>query len=179
MKAIFLTLFACLAFSSAGFALDAAKGFTTDNIVLYQPDEVLQARLGSIADLASYIKGLQAACAEFFADTGKPETLHIVVAVRPGKRSKVWFISSVLPAADASREPLRKKLEAIPPCDVRNGPVAFAISAKLAGGDGKGSKSGGNGFSPPIPKEWSDAKIGKNAGPAPDCFLDVIWPDKQ
>jgi hypothetical protein len=178
MKAIILALFTFLAVSSATFALDAAKGFETDSVVLYQPNSVLQARLGSVTDLAAYIKQVQAACSEFFATATNPENFHIVVAVRPGNRSRVWFISSVLPATDFSRDPLRKKLEAISPCDVRSGPVAFAIAAKLAGGNGKIPKGGEKDFRPPIPKEWSDAQIAKNSGPVPDCYLDVIWPDK-
>jgi hypothetical protein len=180
MKAIFFAIFTLLAASSPVLALDTAEGFETDHVVLYQPDEVMQARLGAVADLANYVKQLQAVCTEFFATTKTPETLHIVVAVRPGKRARVWFVSSTRPAPDAQREPLRKKLEAIPPCDVHDGPVAFAISAKLAGGDGKNPK-GDKDFKTPIPKEWQDAATatGKERVLVPDGLLDLIWPDKQ
>jgi hypothetical protein len=181
MKAIFFAAFAYFVLSFAAVALDVAKGFETDSIVLYQPDNNLRERLvdADATDLANYIKQLQAVCTEFFATTTKPEDFHIVVAVRTGKRSKVWFLSSVVAPKALSREPLRKKLEAILPCDVRRGPVAFAISAKLAGGSGTILKAGDKDFSPPIPKEWSDAPLPKNPGPLPDCFLDVVWPDKE
>jgi len=177
MKTLLFSLITCLAVSSAALALDTTKGFQTANIALYQPNDVLQARTRSVEDLAAYIKQIQAVCTEFYANDTKPENLHIVVAVRPGKRSRVWFISSTAPN-DASRDPLRKKLEAIPPCDAHGGPIAFTISAALAGGAGKIFTGEDKDFSPPIPKEWSDAKIGKNSGPVPDCYLDIVWPDK-
>ena len=99
------------------------------------------------------------------------------MAVRPGKRARVWFVSSTRPAPDAQREPLRKKLEAIPPCDVHDGPVAFAISAKLAGGDGKTPKEKRTSRHP---KEWQDAvtATGKERVLVDDGLLDLIWPDK-
>src|SRR5437868_3763259 len=142
MKAIFLAIFALLAASSPGLALGPAEGFEIDHFVFYLPEEIMEARIGSEGDFVNYGKQLRAICTEFFATTKTPETLHIVVVVRPGKRARVWFISSTRPAPDAQLEPLRKKLEAIPPCDVHEGPVAFAISAKLAGGDGKSPKDG-------------------------------------
>jgi hypothetical protein len=176
MKAILFATLTLLVGSLPALPLDAPKGFETDNVVLYQPNEALQARVGSVADLANYIKELQAVCAEFFVATATPETLHVVVAIRPGKRSRVWFVSSTRPAPDPQREPLLKKLEAVQPCDVRDGPVAFAISSKLAGGDGKNPK-GDKDFKPPIPKEWQDAAKGKEGVLVPDGFLDLIWPD--
>jgi len=177
MKNLFY-IFSLLGVSLPILALDTPKGFETDNVVLYQPNETLQARMDAAGDLAHYIKQLQAGCTEFFATNKTPETLHIVAAVRPGKRARVWFISSTRPAPDAQREPLRKKLEAIAPCDVHGGPVAFAITAKLAGGDGKNAKRDKD-FKPPIPKEWQDAAKGKEGVVVPDGFLDLVWPNKQ
>lgn len=85
------------------------------------------------------------------------ETDHVVFYLpEEVMEARVWFVSSTRPAPDAQRESLRKKLEAIPPCNVHDGPVAFAISAKLAGGDGKTPK-GEKDFKTPIPKEWQDA----------------------
>src|SRR5688572_16053024 len=100
MKAISFAAVACLLVSSPAFAVDAVKGFETDNIVLYQPDEDLRELLpnGDVTDLANYIKQIQAVCTGFFATTiTKPENFTIVVAIRPAKRSRVWFISSILP----------------------------------------------------------------------------------
>jgi len=155
------------------------EGFETDHIVFYLPDEVMGARVDAVADLASYMKQFQAVCTEYFATTKTPETLHIVVVVRPGKRARVWFVSSTRPAQDAQREPLRKKLEAVPPCDVHDGPISLAICAKLAGGDGKTTQPDKDSGTP-IPKEWQDAvtATGKETVLVPD-LLDLIWPDNQ
>lgn len=177
MKTLLLSL-SLFAFSLPAFALETPKGFKTENLVLYQPNETLQARVGDVAALAGYIKQLEAVCDEFFVTTTTPETLHVVVALRPGKRSRVWFISSTRPTPDPQRDPLRMKLEAVPPLEVHDDPVAFAISAKLAGGDGKNPK-GAKDFKPPIPKEWEDASKGKETILVPDGILDLIWPDKQ
>jgi hypothetical protein len=181
MKAILFAVFTLLGASSPVLALGTAEGFETDGIVLYQSDEVMGTRIGAVADLANYVKQLQAVSTEFFATTKTPETLHIVVAVRPGKRARVWFISSTRPEPDAQREPLRKKLEAIPPCDVHDGPVAFAITAKLTGGDGKTPKGDKGFLKTLIPKEWQDAVIatGKETVLVDDDLLELIWPDKQ
>ncbi len=180
MKVILYAIITYMVASSGALALDTAKGFATDHLVLYQPNEELQERLpsGDATGLANYIKQIQAVCTEFFATTTRPENFTIVVAIRPGKRSCVWFISSTLPPTDLSREPLRKKLDMITACDVRGGPVAFAIVAQLAGGNTRIPNVNDKDFSPPIPKEWSDATLPKNHGPLPGCYLDVIWPDK-
>lgn len=114
-------------------ALAAPRGFETQNIVLYQTDDVLEERLPDIAKLNDYIKRLRDVCQKFFAGTTAPETLDVVVAVRPGRQSRIWFVSSVQSTPDASRKSLRKSLENVTPCDVTSGSIAFAIGAKIAG----------------------------------------------
>jgi hypothetical protein len=176
MKAILVAICTVLS-ASPVLALDLAKGFESYHVALYQPDDVLQARVGVVAALTNYIEQLRGICTEYFATTTTPETLHIVVAVRPGKRARVWLVSSTRREPEAQREPLRKQLEAIPPCEVHGGPIAFAISAKLAGGDGQIPKEDRT----PIPKEWQDAvtATGREGGPVPDGVFDLIWPDTQ
>ncbi len=156
-----------------------AEGFEIDHVVFYLPEEVMEARIVSEGDFFNYAKQLRATCTEFFATTKTPETLHIVVAIRPGKRARVWLVSSTRPAPDAQREPLRMKLEAVSPSDVHDGPIAFSISAKLAGGDGKTPEE--DDFKTPIPKEWQDAAMatGKKRVLVSDRLFDLIWPDKQ
>jgi hypothetical protein len=159
-----------------GLALSAAdaqlrpRGFETD-IFLYQPDDVLQERLsGSVRGISDYAKRLMSTCEASFASAAPmPETLNIIVAVRPGKRSRVWFVSS-RSTDTPQRQALRRKLEAITPCEVRGGPVVFALSYKVAGGDGKRLKN------PPIPKEWEDAAKGKELLITWDGILDIVWP---
>jgi TonB family protein len=152
------------------------KGFAVDNIVLYQPNDVLVQRLSGADQLAAYIKQLQAVLIDYFKDATTPETFHTIVAVRPGNLSRIWFVSSTRNGASMYLDSLQQKLEAIKPVDVKDGPIAFAISGSIAGGDGKKPKSDKN-FQPPIPREWQDA--GKDLKPpvlVPDGYLDVVWP---
>jgi len=155
---------------------EAATGFKMDALALYQPDPVLQSRLTNAQDLADYVKRLEKICTDYFATTDRPQNLAIVVAVKPGKLARVWFVPSA--GADAAKlDPLRKLLEAAPAAGVFGGPVAFAMSAKIAGGAGKadGAQPGGR---PPIPKEWQDAaKDVKAPMRVPDDFLAIVWPD--
>jgi len=144
------------------------SGFETTNIVLYQPDDVVRKRLPGAGHLAAYIEKLQGVAAETFAGATRPDALDIVVAVRPGSKSRVWLTG---PALDArTLEDLRKKLEAIPPVEVTEGPVAFAISGKIAGGSPIGEEV-------PMPQEWRDA-VKKLPQPViiPDGLLEAVWP---
>lgn len=157
---------------------DAENGFHTVNLVLYQPDDVLRDRVPDIKMLAAYIKRLQAICEQFFAETRTPEILDVVVAVKPGKRARVWFVSSTRTAADTQLDSLRKALEAVEPMPLRNGPVAVAISATIAGAERKLPHSNSPPYSPPIPEEW--AKVAdKSRTPVPDGILEILWPEKQ
>ena len=175
MKLLSLAVVAWLAVSLPAAVADAPRGFAMERVALYQPEEVLDARVG-VADLAAYIKQLQAVCAGFFATAGTPETLHVVVAVRPGKRARIWFASSTRLDLDPARDPLRKQLAAVPPCEVRGGPVAFALSGKIAGG-GASNPPGDQGFALPVPQAWKDASKGKEGVVVPDGLLDLVWPD--
>ena len=176
MKPLLLAVVTLLAAVWPALAQNPPPSFETGKIVLYQPEEVLQARVPDPDGFANYVKQLHAVCARSFAAATAPETLDLVVAVRPGKRARVWFVSSVVPSADPEREPLRKELEAVPPCAVHNGPLVFAFAAKIAGGDGK-DLARDKDPNPPIPKEWQDAAAGKEGVLVPDGFLDLVWPD--
>ncbi len=177
MKALFFAIFTLLSATPPVFALVTVEGCESYHVILYQPEEVLQARVSGVAELANYIEQLRAVCTEFFTTVTTPETLHIVVAVRPAKRARVWLVSSAQSVPDTQREPLKKQLEAIPPCEVHDGPIAFAISTKLAGGHGQSH----HGDKVPMPREWQEAvtAAGKEKLRLPDGVLDVIWPDKQ
>jgi hypothetical protein len=155
---------------SALVALGAPQGFETEAIRLYEPTDVLEERLPDPPKLTEYIKRLQDVCKRFFAATTSPETLDIVVAIRPGKRSRIWFVSSVQSGDNTSRKSLRKSLEDVTPCSVINGSIAFAIAAKIAGGDGKKRED------IPMPLEWQKAAASKRNVTIPDGILDVVWP---
>jgi TonB family protein len=155
------------------------KGFATANLVLYQPNNVLTQRLTDAAPLAAYIKELQTILGDYFAGATTPETFQTVVIVQPDKTARVWFISSRRPGNTPECTALRQKLEAVAPVDVRGGPVAFAISGKLAGGDST-QPTAGKGFQLPIPQEWRDAaKTLKTPAPMNDDYWNAMWAARQ
>ncbi len=157
----------------------AVKGFSNETLVLYQPNDVLQARVSSVDNLVAYVNEIERVCQTFFADAAIPESLDIVIAIRPDKTSKVWFISSIHPGIPKDREALRGQLEKLPPCEVTGGPIAFAMVSSIAGGDGKTIKPSVDG-KPPLPKEWSEAAKKKQADVVlPDGILDDVWPPKK
>lgn len=146
------------------------SGFETTNIVLYQPDDVLKKRLPGEGHLAAYIEKVQSAAAGMLAKVTIPDTLVIVVAVRPDHSSHVWLMGSKLD--EKTLDALREQLEAIPPVEVKEGPVAFAICATIAGGPEFTE-------TPPMPEEWKKA-VEKLSQPAsiPDAILGDVWPKK-
>jgi hypothetical protein len=159
----------CLLPIFSATSLAANPGFETEQIVLYQPSEVLEERMADPSKLSEYIKRLRDVCQKFFATASTPETLDIVVAVRPPKQSRVWFVSSTQPKADAKREGLRRELEKVKACDVKGGSIVFAIAGKVAGGDGKKRTD------LPMPAEWQRAAKQKGSVVIPDGILDAIW----
>ena len=154
-------------------------GFETVNVTLYQADDVLQERVASEDELAAYLKSLQRVCSEFLAKAKKPELLDIVVAIKPGRLSRVWVVSSVAPSGDAGLNPLRGKLEALRAPEIRRGPVAVAISGSIAGAQPR-PRDPSRAYQPPMPKEWQQAAA--KAGTAlnvPDGILAIVWPDEK
>jgi len=153
-----------------------AQGFTLNNIVLYQPNEVLSQRTNGADQLAAYIQSLQTALTDYFKSATTPGTLNVVVAARAGYQSRVWFVTSTHSGDFANLTSLREKLEAIKPMEVHKGPVAFAICASIAGGNDKDSQKGST-YKLPVPKEWkAAAKNLKQPILMPDDILDVVWP---
>ena len=172
-----IKLLACVAaFVVGAHAGIAATGYRMDGIVLYQPDHVLEARLSDRATFVNYIRALDRVCVDFFVDEVRPETLHVVIALKPGRQSRVWFVSSTRADVKALAG-LREKLEEVPAIEVFGGPVAFAIVGAIAGGDGK-PLADDKDFHPPVPKEWRDAvKDVPGVVEVPDGYVRAVWPD--
>lgn len=153
----------------------ATIGYLTDHIALYQPDEVLVARVPDVTALSGYVQVLEGVCSLYFAATDRPDQIEVVVAVRPGEKSKVWLNSKEVGAAGL--ESLRKKLEAVTPAEVKEGPVAFAILGKTGGGLPSGEPAE---KAPPVPNEWREAMKGaKEPLALPDGVLDLIWVEEK
>lgn len=147
-----------------------ATAFNLESTVLYQPDEPLRARLDSAEQLAAHIKRLIDVCTAFFVSEKTPERLDIIVGLKPERKVKVWFISSIRASQDKALIALRKKLETVRPCAV-HGPIAFALRCTIAGG-GSAKATG----EIPMPSEWRDAAPGKSVL-IPDGIFERIWRD--
>lgn len=151
------------------------SGFVVSNVVLYQTNDVLVARMPSAETLATYIKQLEVILMTHYKDAKVPEKLDVVIGVRPGNSAKVWFVSATHAANAKEFDEIRKQLEAIIPPDVK-GQVVFAITGNIGGA--KAAKEDGP-FQPPIPQEWKDAaKKGDISPTTPDEYLDAAWPHR-
>ena len=162
--------------AAARTSVTGTRGFEPKSVVLYQPDAILDERVPSVEGFAAYIKEIQAVCSTYFADANAPEALDVVVAIKPGGHSHVWFVSPSRPENDESLGRLRQQIESVNPPAVRTGPVAFAIMASIAGAQREPTGSGE--FRPPMPKAWMDA-ASKTPQQAlvPDDVLHHAWPD--
>jgi hypothetical protein len=110
----------------------AAEPITKHNVVLLQGSSVLEARVASVDAMAQYIRAIESAAkdAVVAARSERPAAGFIVVAVQPGARSRVWLDFDEPPSFDTSRQ-LVDRIRAVPPMEVRNGPVVFALKVGL------------------------------------------------
>ena len=128
MRIFLLGLFMSLAnIASAGTSYDV------QNIVLLQPDFILQRRVEAKV-IAPYIASLNTAAEKAFAaEKYQPAGGFLVVAVKPGKQSAAWLdFQPALPGQVNER--IVARLRAVPPPQVLEGPVVFAIRVSLDGG---------------------------------------------
>ena len=160
-------LFLCWILAIAN-AASASTPYEMKHIALLQPDFVLQERIAADA-LAAYIASVNAAALDVLAgQTYEPAGGFLVLAVRPGRQSAAWLdIRPALPPGLARA--LVARLRAVPAPTVEIGPVVFAISASLSGGDPRVS-------SVPLPEAWAQAI--REAGKPIETgdLVERIWP---
>ncbi len=177
MGKINLAVFVLLAYASVLplYCQEKSTGFETAHVVLYQPNDVLVARMPSASELAGYVQQLQTILKNNYKETRVAQNLDVVVGLRPGGKVRIWLISSAANRATPELDDLRKQLESVTPVSVK-GLVALAICGKIYGGDPTVKEKVP--FQPPIPQEWSDALKDKSTSPqpVPDVYLDIIWP---
>lgn len=161
----------------AGFADEPAKGFKMTSVNIgYMSQEELGRRV-EVNELADYIKRLEAAYTEFFASATAPDSLEIVVAVKPDQKSRVWISSSAATIPSEQRDKLRAKLESVPTAKVSQHAIAFAVLGQVAGGDPKAPKESQQ---PPIPMDWKLALSNSKEQPKGfDDMLAQVWPGSQ
>jgi hypothetical protein len=138
----------------------------TEAIIMLQNDAVMNKRVPGIEEMGRYLKGVREAFAQAYATVRTPETLSAIVAVKPGKKARLWLISSLENPPD--RTDLTARFETVPVPEVKEGPVAFAIRFTIAGA--KPAKI------PLLPPEWMAAFDGQPAM-MPDAITAYIWKD--
>jgi hypothetical protein len=131
MRWFLLSLLICMATPLAPAAEPVAK----HGVILLQPSAVLEERVSSVDAMADYIKAVESAAREaVLVGPSKQATGgFIVIAVRPGGKSKVWLDFDTLLDAETSRR-LVAHVAAVEPFEARKGPVVFALKVSLWGG---------------------------------------------
>lgn len=152
-------------------APDASAGFLMDRVAIYQPAEVLLKRLPGADVFGAYLGRLKEVVHNFFVGDAVAESFSVVIALQPGGHTRIWFVSSRRPGDAAELAPLRALLLNVPPVEVREGPAAFAMVGRIAGGDSS-VPPGDKDSPPPVPKAWRDAAGAQPGVPySSDAFL--------
>lgn len=147
----------------------AETSYEVQKIVLLQPDFVMQRRIEPKV-LAPYIASLNIAAEKAFAaEKYQPTGGFLVVAVRPGNQSAAWLdFQPALPLK--VDEKIIARLRSVPPPQVREGPVVFAIRVSLDGWSSPQDQT------MPHPTAWS--KEANRAGQPIEVgdLVDRVWP---
>ncbi len=153
-------------------APDKTAAFFVHQIMLYQPDEVLRQRVGNVSILGSFLKRVEEEANQFWSalPPGESRAVLLVVALRPGGRSRFWPEENPPGLDRRSVEEVVARLQRLPPPLVHSGPVAVALQASLWS---QGGKPGGWPF---IPTEWQQA-CGQENLLVPDGVLKIVWPE--
>ena len=150
-----------------GPAFAEKPAYQLESLMLLQPEFVLEQR-ASAEDLSNYIKAVRTAAEAVVAEEKgqHPASGYIVLAVRPGGRSKVWldFTPALPPALDAR---LAAALGAVVPFQARKGVVVFAINSSLWGAPAAQR--------PPAPAEWTKAMEGTSDPMEIGELVERIW----
>lgn len=164
-----LILLSFLALSLALSPTRAAEPFTRHGVVLLQPSPVVEARVPSVDAMADYIKEVEAAVRHAVQASPARQSVagFLVVAVRPGRRSKAWLDFDTLVDLGLQRD-IVARVQAVKPFEAKDGPVVFAV--KLALWDAKPSKR-----QVPLPAEWRSAR-GDGAPQEVEALVERLWP---
>lgn len=156
--------------SLASFLVAAAAPYELQSIMLLQPESVIGERVPSVDSLSKYIRAIQAATGSALGNEApSPASGYIVLAVRPGGESNVWFdFQPALPEETESR--LRAAILAVPPFAAKSGTVVFALNVTLWD-------------APPVsgmpnPSAWRKAAEGHSNEIEVGDLVDKVWPRK-
>ncbi len=161
---VLLVLSACGAWSA-----QAAQPLVNAGAVLLQPEEVLRARIASPGAFADYMQGVEAAASQALqaAFQRTPAGGFVVLALRPGNRSKAWLdVEAGMPAA--TQQAVVQAIEALRAPDIKAGVVIVAIKASFWGGRPPSRPA-------PAPAAWKEqaARMGRKANI--EELIDALW----
>jgi hypothetical protein len=154
-------------------AKDVPSAFEMGSVALFTAEPDLAKRTGgSPTELGDYILRLKVAGTAFVADQATPLRISgaYLVAVKPGKRSRVWVhITSGRPSDDVLKS-LTAALQSVEPPTVVGGSVAFGVGFRTWP---KGDL--------PFPLVAASAlsqyiKAGAESAPL-DVLIELAWPD--
>ena len=152
-------------------AAHAVPPLVQHDVVLLQKGQLIEQRVeGGSEAMAAYLKTLGAAETEAMrANPAQiPAAGFIVVAVRPGNRTRTWF--DFKPAlADATMAALRHVVESTPTMPVKSGEIVFALRVSVWSDKPPRAYA-------PAPQEWKDAVKGLATKPDVDTLVDLLWP---
>ena len=152
----------------------AAEPYRMDGLTLLQPEATLRERVaGGAPAMQAYIEAVNAAATRIVADgeTQRPSAGFIVLAVRPGGRSKVWLdFWPLLPSQTEAR--LQPALEKVTPFETR-GLVVFAINTSLWGGAPPTNEKA------PRLNEWTRVTRERGRDITVETIVEALWPDRS
>lgn len=136
MKKMIRTVLLCLAFLSQSRVASAQAPFKYDSIVMLQTEKIFEERLESVDVLSIYVKAIVDAeeVAMKAVPKGAPAKGFIVIAVKPGDRSRVW-LDFKDPISEEAAAALESAAAKVSPVSVKGGILLFAIKVGLWGAE--------------------------------------------
>jgi hypothetical protein len=151
---------------ATGVVVEATPHVKTEAIIMLQNDALLMRRAGSVEEVGLYLKGVRGVFDQVYAGIDTPETISAVVVVKPGRKARLWLVSSLKNPPD--RTDLLTHFQALAAPEVQEGPVAFVIRLTVAGAAMERI--------PLLPPEWTAAFEGHFAI-MPDAITTYLWTD--
>lgn len=157
-----------LAMLASGSAL-AAEPYHVENVMLLQPGFVLQERVRA-DELAQYIRAVNAAAKASLENVAEPvpSSGFLVMAVRPGGRSRAW-LDFTSPLAPATADALRSAVERVTPFQAKEGVIVFAVRSTLWGAAATQQQG-------PFPAEWKQVFDSMDAPIEIGELVERAWP---
>jgi hypothetical protein len=146
--------------------------YQVDHLVLYQPNNVLVARLCDAHGLAFYAQQVSASMTALLNSepAGPGADAALVIGVKPTGAVRAWLMDPDNALSADLQARMIAAAEAVPPVKPQGGPIVFAIAFKAWGGSGPMPAA----LATPMPDAWHYA----GGGPVevPDGLFAKIWP---